>query len=177
MGRRESRSAGAGMVVDPRPTPTAGGLPLVGRASRHATTAGRRAADDERGSMAVELAILTIPLVIILLFVVGLGRVSEARSSVDEAARDAARTASIARSAVQAGDQGRQAALADLAADGVSCQAPAVTIDTADLRPGGRVTATVVCVVSFGDLLLLHLPGRRTISSTAVEVVDVYRGS
>ena len=127
--------------------------------------------------MAVELAVLTIPLVVLLLFVVALGRVSEARGSVDEAARDAARAASIARNESLAGEQGRQAALADLAADGISCQAPTVAIDASDLRPGGRVSATVVCTVSFGDLLLLRLPGRRTVSSTAVEVVDMYRSS
>jgi Flp pilus assembly protein TadG len=131
----------------------------------------------EAGSMAIELAVLTIPLVVLLLLVVALGRVSEARSSVDEAARDAARAASIARSAPVAGEQGRQAALADLAADGISCQAPTVTIDAGDLRPGGRVSATVSCSVSFGDLVLLRLPGSRTVSSTAVEIVDVYRGS
>ena len=131
----------------------------------------------ERGSMAVELALLTIPLVVLLLFVVALGRVSEARNAVDEAARDAAREASIARTPEQAQQQATQRALDDLDGDRISCRAPAVSVNTADLRPGGDVAATVVCTVSFGDLLLLRVPGARTIASTAVEVVDVHRGT
>jgi Flp pilus assembly protein TadG len=127
--------------------------------------------------MATELAILAIPLVVILLFVVALGRVSEARGSLDEAARDAARAASIARTSAAAASDGRRAALDDLAADRVSCEAPTVDIDAADLHPGGQVTARIACTVPFHDLLLLHVPGSRTLTSTAVEVVDALRGS
>ena len=53
-----------------------------------------RRSDDETGSMAVELALLTVPLVTILLLVAALGRFSDARNQVTEAARDAAREAS-----------------------------------------------------------------------------------
>src|SRR6516164_8770402 len=88
---------------------------------------------NEHGSMATELAVLTIPLVVVLLFVVALGRLSEARGSLDEAARDAARAASIARTSAAAASDGKQVALDDLAADRVSCEAPTVDIDTADL--------------------------------------------
>jgi Flp pilus assembly protein TadG len=127
--------------------------------------------------MAVELAILTVPMVVILLFVSALGRLSEARNAVDEAARDAARQASIARQAGQAQQLGTQRALDDLATDRVSCRAPSVAIDTTNLRPGGSVTATVVCTVGLGDLLLLRVPGARTIASTAVEVIDLHRST
>jgi Flp pilus assembly protein TadG len=133
--------------------------------------------NDERGSMAVELAILTPPLIVLLLFVAALGRISQARNSVDEAARDAAREASIARFSGEAQQRATRRAMDDLAADGISCRAPDIAIDTTNLRPGGRVTATVVCTVGLGDLLLLRVPGARTITSTAVEVVDVHRGS
>ena len=68
-------------------------------------------------------------------------------------------------------------ALDDLAADGIACRSPDIAVDTDDLRPGGSVTATVVCTVSFGDLLLLRVPGARTITSTAVEVVDLHRST
>jgi Flp pilus assembly protein TadG len=129
----------------------------------------------ERGSMAVELAILTVPLVVVLLFVSALGRLSEARNAVDEAARDAARQASIARVSGKAQQLATQRALDDLAADRISCRAPSVAVDTTNLRPGGSVTATVVCTVGLGDLLLLRVPGAKTIASTAVEVVDLHR--
>jgi Flp pilus assembly protein TadG len=125
--------------------------------------------------MAIELAVLAVPLVVILLFVAALGRVSDARNAVDEAARDAAREASVARGADQARQLGTQRALDDLAADRVTCRAANIAVDTTDLRPGGRVTATVTCTVAFGDLLLLRVPGSRTMASTAVEVVDLHR--
>jgi Flp pilus assembly protein TadG len=131
----------------------------------------------ERGSMAVELAILTPPLVVLLLFVAALGRISQARNAVDEAARDAAREASIARTPDQAHQRAMGRAMDDLASDGISCRAPDIAVDTTNLRPGGSVTATVVCTVGLGDLLLLRVPGARTIRSTAVEVVDIHRGS
>ena len=127
--------------------------------------------------MAVELAILTVPLVVVLLFVSALGRLSEARNAVDEAARDAARQASIARTPGQAQQLGIQRALDDLAAERISCRASDVAVDTTNLRPGGSVTATVVCTVGLGDLLLLRVPGAKTIASTAVEVVDLHRSS
>jgi Flp pilus assembly protein TadG len=133
--------------------------------------------NDERGSMAIELALLAVPLVVILLFVAALGRVSQARNAVDEAARDAAREASVARQPDQARQLATQRALDDLAADRVSCRVPNVAVDTTDLRPGGRVAATVICTVSFGDLLLLRVPGNTTIASTAVEVVDLHRST
>jgi Flp pilus assembly protein TadG len=127
--------------------------------------------------MAVELAILTVPLVVVLLFVSAVGRLSEARNAVDEAARDAARQASIARTPGQAQLLGARRALDDLAAERISCRAPNVAVDTTNLRPGGSVSATVVCTVGLGDLLLLRVPGARTIASTAVEVVDLHRSS
>jgi Flp pilus assembly protein TadG len=127
--------------------------------------------------MAVELAILSVPLVVILLFVAALGRVSEVRNAVDEAARDAARQASVARGADEARRLATLRAVDDLGADRVTCRTPAIAVDTTDLRPGGSVTATVTCPVAFGDLLLLRVPGTTIIASTAVEVIDVHRSN
>ena len=52
---------------------------------------------DERGSAAVELVLLTPLLVSLMLFVVALGRMASAEGTVDDAARDAARSAANAR--------------------------------------------------------------------------------
>jgi Flp pilus assembly protein TadG len=127
--------------------------------------------------MAVELALLTVALVVLMLFVVAVGRVSQVQGSIEEAATDAARAASIARTADVAVSEGRRVALADLAADRVACPDPEVDIDAVELQPGGQVRAVVTCQVPFGDLVLLRLPGARQISASAVEVVDVYRSS
>ena len=51
---------------------------------------------DERGAVATELVLLTPLLIVMLLFVVALGRLAGARINVDGAAAQAARAASIA---------------------------------------------------------------------------------
>nr|MDQ3573439.1 pilus assembly protein [Actinomycetota bacterium] len=56
----------------------------------------------EEGGAAVEVAIVAPLLIVMLLFVVGLGRLAAAREVIDGAARDAAREASIRRSSGRA---------------------------------------------------------------------------
>lgn len=121
--------------------------------------------------MAVELALLTVPLVVILLFVAALGRFSDARNQVNEAAQDAARQASTYLTPATATQQADQIANTDLT--GV-CARHNVTVDTSALRPGGQVTVTVTCDVPLGDLLLLKLPGSKTVTATSTSVVDTY---
>lgn len=133
----------------------------------------RRARSDhhDSGSMSVELALLTAPLVMILLFVAALGRFTDGRNQVTEAARDAARAASTYLAPAVAASQATQVAQSDLS--GV-CAHASITTDTSDLHPGGQVTVTVACPVPLGDLVLLHLPGSKTISASSVAVVDTY---
>lgn len=96
--------------------------------------------------MSVELVLLTVPLVIIMLFVVALGRFSSARNQVDEAARDAARQASLYyRSGSEATRQG--IAIADPDLTGIDCADRVVAVNTNALRPGGAATVTVSCHV------------------------------
>lgn len=123
--------------------------------------------------MSVELVLLTVPLVIIMLFVVALGRLSSARNQVDEAARDAARQASLYyRSGSEATRQGTVMADQDLS--GIDCADRDIAVDTSALRPGGTVTVTVSCHVPLGDLVLLRVPGSRTVTATSTSVVDTY---
>jgi Flp pilus assembly protein TadG len=121
--------------------------------------------------MSVELVLLTIPLVAILLFVAAVGRFSDARNQIDEAASDAARNASTYLVPTLADQAGTQIALQDLS--GV-CADSSVVIDTSQLHPGGQVTATVICQVSLADLVLLKLPGDRTVTASSTAVVDTY---
>lgn len=115
----------------------------------------------------------TVPLVVILLFVVALGRLSSARNQVVEAARDAAREASLHPGSPGTA-RGRAVSAADADLSGISCADRAVMVDTDDLLPGGQVAVTVACQVPLGDLVLLRTPGRRTIVSTSRAVVDTY---
>jgi len=134
----------------------------------------RRRSED--GSATTELVLLTPVLVLMLLFVVALGRLASARSDVDAAARDAARAASDARSVSTARRDGESAARASLREGGVTCRTLNVAIDSNDFRADGTVTAHVSCRVALGDLTQLGLPGQRTISSTFTAPVDRYRG-
>ena len=132
--------------------------------------------DRERGSATTELVLLTPLFIVLLLFVVALGRLSTAREDVDAAARDAARAASDARSIARADSDGQAAGHAAIREGDASCRRLTITIDTSNFRPGGTVTARVACVADYADLTRLGVPGSRTIDSTFIAPVDQYRG-
>ena len=135
-------------------------------------SAGRPARGD-RGSMALELTLLTPVLIAFMMLMVGVGRMVEAQGQVDGAARDAARAASVARS------RGDAAAFADRAAKGTlqtQCQGgPKVSPDLSEWVPGGQVTVTVTCDVDLGGMTLIGLPGSKTMTGTATVPLDTFR--
>jgi Flp pilus assembly protein TadG len=129
----------------------------------------------ERGSAAVEITLLTPLLVIMLLFVVFLGRVTGAQAAISDAAHQAARAASIAPTPATAAAQAQQAAATALSGRGLACQHFTVTMDLGGFRPGGTVRATVTCTTGLSDLALLDVPGRATLSASFTSVIDTYR--
>jgi Flp pilus assembly protein TadG len=131
---------------------------------------------NERGTAAIELVLLTPALLVLLLFVVFVGRLVEARADVQAAAQDAARAASIARGPDSAANDGQAAATQRLQAGGVTCRHLDVRLDTANFHPGGTVAATVTCTVDLGDLGLLRVPATKAITTTFTEPVDTYVG-
>ena len=137
----------------------------------------RRLRTGEEGSVATELVLLTPLLILMLLFVVALGRTVSARMEVDGAAAQAARAASIARDPATATAMAEQAATTALGSDHVTCGHLAVTTDTADFAPGGQVAVTVSCAVDLADLVGLRLPASQSISSTSTAVIDLYRAT
>ena len=137
----------------------------------------RRLRAEESGSVATELVLLTPLLILMLLFVVALGRTVSARMEVDGAAAQAARAASIARDPATATAMAEQAATTALGSDHVTCADLAVTTDTAAFAPGGQVAVTVTCTVDLADLVGLRLPASQSISSTATSVIDTYRSA
>jgi len=127
------------------------------------------------GSVTAELALVTPLLLLLLVFVVMLGRLAEARLQVDDVAAQAARAATVAGSAGNASVAAQQSATTGLASAGVTCSALSVTTDASDFVPGGVVRVVVTCSVSLADLSLLHLPGSETLTASAVSPVDQYR--
>ncbi len=130
----------------------------------------------EQGSAAAEIAILTPLLVILVLFMVFLGRLTEARAVIADAAHQAARAASIARDPAAAQAQAQQAATTALAGRGLACQHFTVTVDLAGFRPGGTVRAAITCTTAMSDLWLLRVPGSQTLTASFASVIDTSRG-
>ncbi|MFI7103280.1 TadE/TadG family type IV pilus assembly protein [Streptomyces sp. NPDC050161] len=135
----------------------------------------------DRGSSAIEAAIITPLLVVLLCLFVAASRLAVAGQRADAAAQDAARAASISRSAATAPGAARAAAHESLSAQGQACVRSSVDADTGGLSvPLGQaasVTVTVTCTVPLGDLLLPGAggPGTYTVRSTFTSVVDRFR--
>ncbi|MEO7556911.1 MAG: TadE family protein [Acidimicrobiales bacterium] len=146
----------------------------------------------DRGAAALELVLVTPLLVMLLLFIVFCGRTAGAKGDVIGAARDAARAASIERDPISAQAAAETAAGEALHRLAVGCETSSTTVEFrpppiedppetgppgSDFRRGGTVRVTVSCDIRIKDLSLLALPGTKTLSSTAVEVIDKYRGT
>src|SRR5215469_7967038 len=143
---------------------------MIARASR------RRPGED--GSAALELVMLAPVLLALLCLVIAAGRTSIAQGSVDAAARDAARQASIALTPAAARLSGQLSAEAALRSDGLDCD-PVVAVDTSQFAiPPGEpafVTAIVSCTVSLANLALPGLPGTARLQATFTSPLDIYR--
>ena len=133
----------------------------------------------DRGSMTLELVVWAPGLLLVIGLLIVAGRVNSANAAVEQAATDAARTASTARTAAGAQDLARGSAETTLAALGLQCTTTTVIVDTSGFttRPGqsATVTATVSCPVRLSDLGIPGLPGTRTVSHTATSSLDTFR--
>lgn len=140
-------------------------------------------ADHDRGSAALELVILGPVLLFLLGLVIAAGRTSIAQGSVDAAARDAARQASISRTPAAAQAAALASARRALRHDAIDCN-PVVTVQTGR-RPGSgfgvpagqpaSVSAQVTCVVSLSDLMVPGMPGSRTLTAKFTSPLDPFR--
>lgn len=137
----------------------------------------RHLALDDHGSAAVELTLLVPALIALMLFVVFCGRAADARLRINDAAHQAARAATLARSAIQAGHDASTTAHTALSNAGITCQDSTVDADLAGFRPGATVTVVVACRIGLSDLALLRLPGSITITASSSAVVDTWRGT
>ncbi|WP_136193860.1 TadE/TadG family type IV pilus assembly protein [Actinomyces procaprae] len=136
------------------------------------TASGRRRRG-ERGTMSVEMVVIAPALLMIVMLVVAAGRWVSAEGMTQAAARDAARAASMERSAGMAAS----AAAASLAAaDTANAECSSAT-DVSDFSRGGTVKVTVSCRVRLADLGLVFLPGTTTVTSSSISPVDTWRGT
>jgi Flp pilus assembly protein TadG len=126
--------------------------------------------------MTSELAVVMVTFFAgFLLLVVYAGRVGQANNDVRSAAHEAARAASLQSTGTDAEQAARDTAASNLAASGVVCsRGLVVSTDLSQFRAGGQVGVTVRCTASLADVASLGLPGSRTTTASAVEVIDTY---
>ncbi|MDR6980113.1 Flp pilus assembly protein TadG [Streptomyces sp. 3330] len=145
---------------------------------RYTSRWARRLRGDE-GSVAIEAAVIVPSLIMFLCLAIAGGRIVTSGSKIDAAAEDAAREASIHRTAAAAQSAAHAAAAESLNDQGITCASTSVSVSTGGLSVPvgqvGTVSVTVTCTVSLSDLLLPGVPGTRTLTSTATSVVDQYR--
>lgn len=142
-------------------------------------TRARHRRAQERGSVAVEVALLAPALVLVLGLLVAGGRLWFARTTVVEAAQSSARAASLARGAGEAVAVGTDAGRQSMATAGLQCAGSSVAVSTAAFAvPVGTpatVTSDVTCDVTFSDLVLPGMPGSIHLTGRGGAALDTYR--
>lgn len=145
---------------------------------------GERGERRDRGSVTTEMVLIT-PLVLVMLqFLVFVGRFVDARGDVVSAARDAARAASLQRNATAAEAIAQETVDATLDREGIRCaDRPEVAVSTSGPNGSGGfvsgnfVRVRVECPVRYADLAWIGIPGARSSDHTAVEIIDVHRSA
>ena len=139
------------------------------------TRASRSGRRRQGGVATLEMSLLMLPVLLLAELGVAGGRHAQAQAYASAAAYSAARAASLAASPEQAQSAAQSAAQVSVQDAGAACSGATDSADVSDFTPGGNVTVTVTCQVSYSDLLLLPLPGSVTVSGKAVSPVDLFR--
>lgn len=135
----------------------------------------RSVTEPDQGSMSIEMVLLAPLLIGFMMLVAAGGRYVDVVGEVEASSRDAARAASLERSAGDA-----QAAAARIVAVGRPARTRCGPV-AVDFRPAataatvGRVTAELTCSVSFEALGLIGLPGSTTVTAASNAPLDSYR--
>jgi hypothetical protein len=131
---------------------------------------GRRWSGRDGGSFAVELAAAFGAWVLGIAVLAVAYQVQASSNSVAHAAREAARAASLTADPSTAARTARDTATGRLAAGACQPDSVAVDVDTTRFRAGGTVTVIVRCRTD------PPIGPSRTLTATADEVIDRYRG-
>lgn len=134
----------------------------------------------DRGSISLELVILTPIVLVVLGLILFAGRTALAANSVTDIADASARTASLQRTPQQAKIEAENEARIALRNTTLVCQSMSVAADVADftmtLGATGSVETTVTCNVKLSDLSgIPGMPGTHTITRTGVSPIDPWR--
>lgn len=148
---------------------------MISRLTRVTRTRLASVPGDRGAFAALELVILSAFVIVMMLLVVGFGRVGRGRELVDQAAEAAARAGSLSSYPAAAVDAAQRAAEATLATGGLSCGGMDVQLDTSRFYPGGQVSAQVSCTADLSGLAMAGLPGSVTLRASASSPLETYR--
>ncbi len=147
--------------------------------SKHARMYGRTSQSakemsaNDSGSASVEMVLLAPVLVLLMLFVVFLGRAGGASDQIRHAADEASRAASlVARPRMHAVAQA--VAAADLSNNGFNCQSTSVAVVVSEVATVSSITVTVSCRVNQEGTALVGSNARVLVASST-EIIDRYR--
>ena len=127
----------------------------------------------DRGSMSVEATLLAPVLVVIILFVVHLGRYGTTHLRLVTAADHAARAASLVHPAMMA-TVGKGVALDNVSQNGIPCETFQAAVHVGNDTDPATVRVDLTCVIDRRGLdMLAPMPRRIEVSST--EVIDRWR--
>jgi Flp pilus assembly protein TadG len=140
------------------------------------TSRARRFHGQRGDSGPLELVILLPAVLAVFGLVVAFGRATTADTDVEFGARVGARAAASAQTSGGGSALAGEVVADSLRRAGLSCASgPSVAVG-GSWAPGGRVTVTVVCTASLADVTKFGLPGSRTLTASATEVIDSTRG-
>jgi len=128
----------------------------------------------QRGSATLEFTMLVPGLVLTLALILALGLLSEARSDVDDLAWEAARAASLTRSAPEAHAAAHGVVATSQGRERRACPDPEMTVDLTRFQPGGAVAVVVTCAVRLSRLGV-PFPADARVRSRAVAPLEPYR--
>ncbi|WP_063774056.1 TadE/TadG family type IV pilus assembly protein [Streptacidiphilus rugosus] len=133
----------------------------------------------DNGALSLELAILAPAILMFLALMIVCGRIYLTGSTVDDAARDAARAASLQNDPGAARTIALQVASQSLATQGLHCLTTDVQVPTAafatPLGQPASVTVTVTCRVNLSDVGFPGLPGSKVLTGSFTSSLDEYR--
>ena len=135
----------------------------------------RRRLLGERGDAGPLEVVILVPAVLVVFgLVVAFSRTTTATQHVSHAAAVGARAAASAQTAAGGSALATDVVAEELAQYNMTCGAPSVA---GTFTPGGSISVTVSCTVDLGDLTQLGMiPGSRTLTASATEVIDRTRG-
>jgi Flp pilus assembly protein TadG len=130
----------------------------------------------QAGNAAIELLLVTLPLLLFVVVLMALGQLTATRGALSSVAREGARAAADARSASEAVTVGRQSAQAAAAGYGLDPARLQVTVDPAGFQRGGTLTVTATYQAPLDHLPSLGvLPGSFPLTARQLEPIDPHR--